>query len=125
MKVDLKVLTGLTVAAGLAVGALSTTAAMAADKILFKTPVAFGTHLPGLGTPIVRVAKQLDRVYSEASYVGSLVTEGETGRPTEYYGNKQQPPDWWKNFYARHKENTGQDWTGLEELWRELDLIAR
>ena len=36
--------------------------ATAAEKILLKTPVAFGTHLPGLGTPIVRVAKQLDRV---------------------------------------------------------------
>ena len=36
--------------------------AIAAEKILLKTPVAFGTHLPGLGTPIVRVAKQLDRV---------------------------------------------------------------
>ncbi|MCG8652013.1 MAG: hypothetical protein MI861_19385, partial [Pirellulales bacterium] len=62
MKFDRKVLTGLTVAAGLAVGAMSTTVAVAADKILFKTPVAFGTHLPGLGTPIVRVAEQLDRV---------------------------------------------------------------
>lgn len=36
--------------------------ALAADKILLKTPVAFGTHLPGLGTPIIRVAKELNRV---------------------------------------------------------------
>lgn len=45
--------------------AVSTTAFIApavADKILLKTPVAFGTHLPGLGTPIVRVAEQLKLV---------------------------------------------------------------
>lgn len=49
------------VAIGLSFGALSSPVD-AAEKILLKTPVAFGTHLPGLGTPIVRVAKQLDRV---------------------------------------------------------------
>lgn len=71
------------------------------------------------------IAQQLDRVYSEASYVGSLVTEGATGRPTEYVGNKQEPPTWWNDFYFRHLHNTGEDWTGLEPLWRELDLKAR
>ena len=44
----------LTVAMSL--GALAAPAS-AAEKMLLKTPVAFGTHLPGLGTPIVRVAK--------------------------------------------------------------------
>lgn len=34
-------------------------AAFAADKLLLKTPVAFSTELPGLGTPIPRVAEQL------------------------------------------------------------------
>ncbi len=34
--------------------------AMAADKLLLKTPIAFSTSLPGLGTPIPRVAEQLD-----------------------------------------------------------------
>jgi hypothetical protein len=29
------------------------------------------------------IAGQIDRVYAEASYVGSLVVEGDTGRPTE------------------------------------------
>ena len=29
------------------------------------------------------IAEQIDRVYAEASYVGSLVVEGDTGRPTE------------------------------------------
>lgn len=38
---------------------LSATAAVAADKILLKTPIAFSTALPGLGSPIPRVAEQL------------------------------------------------------------------
>jgi hypothetical protein len=39
--------------------------------------------------------------------VGSLVTQGETGRVTEYEGVKQQPPDWWERFWERHEQNTG------------------
>jgi len=50
-------------AKSVAVTALTTMAvvsnAQAADKILLKTPIAFGSHLPGLGTPIVRVSEQL------------------------------------------------------------------
>jgi len=38
---------------------LSASAGMAADKLLLKTPVAFSSALPGLGTPIPRVAEQL------------------------------------------------------------------
>ncbi|HKJ61478.1 MAG TPA: TRAP transporter substrate-binding protein [Hyphomicrobiales bacterium] len=34
--------------------------AHAADKLLLKTPIAFSTALPGLGSPIPRVAEQLD-----------------------------------------------------------------
>ncbi|MCX8955352.1 TRAP transporter substrate-binding protein, partial [Ruegeria sp. NA] len=34
--------------------------ALAADKLLLKTPIAFSTELPGLGSPIPRVAEQLD-----------------------------------------------------------------
>jgi TRAP-type mannitol/chloroaromatic compound transport system substrate-binding protein len=39
---------------------LSAPVAQAADKILLKTPIAFSTALPGLGTPIPRVADTLD-----------------------------------------------------------------
>lgn len=46
----------LSAVATIGLGALP---AMAADKILLKTPVAFSTELPGLGTPIVRVAEDL------------------------------------------------------------------
>jgi len=49
------IVTSLAVAATL----MSATASFAADKILLKTPIAFSTALPGLGTPIPRVAEQL------------------------------------------------------------------
>ena len=40
--------------------ALSATApSFAGEKTLLKTPVAFGTHLPALGTPIKWVSEQL------------------------------------------------------------------
>ncbi|MEL7104792.1 MAG: TRAP transporter substrate-binding protein [Pseudomonadota bacterium] len=34
--------------------------ALAADKLLLKTPIAFSTALPGLGSPIPRVAEQVE-----------------------------------------------------------------
>ncbi|PWR04175.1 C4-dicarboxylate ABC transporter [Meridianimarinicoccus roseus] len=49
------VLTGLVLAAGLAAQP-----ALAADRMLLKVPVAFSTALPGLGTPIPRVAEAVD-----------------------------------------------------------------
>jgi len=51
-----KLFTGVAIAAAL----FSTNGAIAADKVLLKTPVAFSTSLPGLGSPIPRVAEQLD-----------------------------------------------------------------
>lgn len=51
-----KTLTSLAVAATL----FAAQGAAAADKILLKTPIAFSTSLPGLGSPIPRVAEQLD-----------------------------------------------------------------
>jgi len=53
------------------------------------------------------IKTQIDRVYANSEYVGSLVTEGETGRVTEYDGVKVQPPDWWERFWERHERNTG------------------
>ncbi len=50
------IVTSLAVAATM----LSATATLAADKMLLKTPIAFSTALPGLGSPIPRVAEQLD-----------------------------------------------------------------
>ena len=45
-----------------AAAALAAAPALAADKILLKTPIAFSTELPGLGTPIVRVAEDLGAI---------------------------------------------------------------
>jgi len=56
---------------------------------------------------MAEIAKQIDRVYHDADYVGSLVVSGETGRPTEHAGPKLEPPDWWDRFWGRHFENTG------------------
>jgi len=50
-----KTLTSLALAAS-----LIASPALAADKLLLKTPIAFATALPGLGSPIPRVAEQLD-----------------------------------------------------------------
>ena len=36
--------------------------AMAADRVLLKTPIAFGSHLPALGTPIKYVSERLDAI---------------------------------------------------------------
>ena len=49
-----KTLMSLAIAASLA-----TSPAVAADKLLLKTPIAFSTALPGLGSPIPRVAEQM------------------------------------------------------------------
>jgi len=54
------------------------------------------------------IRKQIARVYDDADYVGSLVVDGETGRPTEYDGDKKEPPGWWNDFWKRYEANTGQ-----------------
>ncbi len=54
------------------------------------------------------VRDQIDKVYADADYVGSLVVDGDRGRPTEYNGPKDEPPDWWDAFWRRHEQNTGQ-----------------
>lgn len=71
------------------------------------------------------IAQQIDRVYAEGDYVGSLVTGGETGRPTEYEGEKTEPAGWWQDFAERYQAHWGEDWTGLTSLWEYLDLQAR
>lgn len=54
-----------------------------------------------------QIKREIDTVYEQADAVGSLVTEGNTGRVTEYYGMKVQPPDWWQRFWERYTQNTG------------------
>jgi hypothetical protein len=63
---------------------------------------------------IREVRRQIDRVYSDADYVGSLVTQGYTGRPTEWGPSYQQPrprpqpqpsedAQWADPFWSWHK----------------------
>ena len=42
---------------------------------------------------------QIQRVYEEAHYVGSLVVDGRQNRPTEYEGEHTEPEDWWEQFW--------------------------
>jgi hypothetical protein len=53
------------------------------------------------------IKRQIDDVYARSDYVGSLVTDGETGRVTEYAGVKVQPPGWWDAFWTRYERNMG------------------
>ncbi len=56
---------------------------------------------------IKEIKSQIQKVYSKADYVGSLVVDGDTKRPTEYDGPKEEPADWWEQFWKRHQGNTG------------------
>ncbi len=49
------------------------------------------------------IKTQIDRVYAHSDSVGSLVTNGETGRVTEYAGAKVQPADWWQTFWRDYE----------------------
>jgi hypothetical protein len=48
---------------------------------------------------MAEVREQIDRVYAEADYVGSLVVDGPSDRPTEHDGPKDEPADWWQRFW--------------------------
>ena len=73
---------------------------------------------------IEEIAAQIERVYSQADYVGSLVVGGESFRPTEYDGSKVQPPGWWEGFWKRFEDNTGLDRYDAYDLWRSLGVYA-
>lgn len=71
------------------------------------------------------IAQQIERVYDDAAYVGSLVVDGETDRPTEYDGPKEEPEGWWDAFWKRFTENTDMTREQAENLWERLKMIAR
>ncbi|HEY0866579.1 MAG TPA: hypothetical protein VGE01_04345 [Fimbriimonas sp.] len=56
---------------------------------------------------VAAIRRQIDWVYSHGDGVGSLVTQGMTGRPTEYDGLKVQPRGWWEQFWQRYEGNMG------------------
>jgi len=45
-----------------------------------------------MDSDIAEIRNQIDRVYQNADWVGSLVTDGYTGRPTEWTKPAPQPP---------------------------------
>jgi len=53
------------------------------------------------------IKSEIASVYEQGDAIGSLVTDGDTGRVTEYDGPKVQPADWWDRFWERHEQNTG------------------
>ena len=70
-------------AAIISAAAISVSApAVAADKLLLKTPVAFGTHLPALGTPIKWVSEQL-KVVSDGKIKMKIYEPGKLVSPPE------------------------------------------
>jgi hypothetical protein len=71
-----------------------------------------------------QIHDQIERVYAEADYVGSLVVGGGSDRPTEYEGSKLQPANWWQIFWQRFEQNTGLDQFEAKEIWRRLKFHA-
>ena len=71
-----------------------------------------------------QIADQIERVYSESDYVGSLVVDGGSDRPTEHDGSKVQPANWWAAFWKRFESNTGLNQIEAHEIWRSLRLYA-
>ncbi len=69
-----------------------------------------------------KLARQIERVYADADYVGSLVTQGTTNRPTAYTGSKVEPPDWWDRFWEKHLQDTGL--TREETIRRLMELYG-
>jgi len=70
------------------------------------------------------IADQIDRVYEDGDYVGSLVVDGPSDRPTEYDGPKDEPPGWWDAFWHRFEDNVGLDREGALDLLRDLGVVA-
>ena len=68
----------------LAVAALVAAApvAIARDKVLFKTPTTFNTELPGMGTPLPRVAASI-KVLSGGNMKMKVYEPGELVAPFE------------------------------------------
>jgi hypothetical protein len=58
------------------------------------------------------IKQNIDDVYKKGDSVSSLVTQGNTGRPTEYWGSKVQPKNWWENFWKDYETAYGENRAG-------------
>ena len=69
---------------------------------------------------LAEIDTQIKRIYDDADYVGSLVTDGRTRRPTEYSGEHQEPADWWAQFWQHSKNRQGLGREAALELLKKL-----
>lgn len=69
---------------------------------------------------LAEIDEQIKRIYNDADYVGSLVTDGPTRRPTEYEGEHQEPEDWWEQFWQHSQNNLGLSRIDALDLFRRL-----
>jgi hypothetical protein len=70
------------------------------------------------------IASQIKRVYEDGDYVGSLVVDGPSNRPTEYEGSKVEPEGWWEAFWNRFEDNTEINRWSAREILSELKMVA-
>ncbi len=69
------------------------------------------------------LADQIASVYKDAKAVGSLVTDPDRGRSTEWDDEgrgKAEPKDWWEQFWKTQEAATGKS---REELRRDLETV--
>ncbi|MBL0214060.1 MAG: hypothetical protein IPQ07_09255 [Myxococcales bacterium] len=69
------------------------------------------------------LADQIASVYKDAKAVGSLVTDPDRGRSTEWDDDgrgKAEPKDWWEQFWKTQEAATGKS---REQLRRELETV--
>ena len=69
------------------------------------------------------IAEQIQAVYADAKAVGSLVTEPDRGRSTEWDDEgrgKKEPKDWWERFWRTQETATGKT---RHELLRQLEIL--
>ncbi|MCP4540685.1 MAG: hypothetical protein GY832_26400 [Chloroflexi bacterium] len=73
---------------------------------------------------VEEIAAQIQRVYEDADYVGSLVVDGQSERPTEYDGSKIEPADWWQVFWEQFESEIGISRDEAREILRSLKVDA-
>jgi hypothetical protein len=66
------------------------------------------------------IETQIDRVYDEADYVGSLVVDGPSDRPTEHDGPKLETIGWWQDFQQRLSGGLGWSQGTLLDIWQRM-----
>ncbi len=61
-------------------------------------------------TDVAAMRAEIDRVYADADYVGSLVVGPDAVRPTTHGGPKVEPAGWWAQFDAALRRLLVQQW---------------